>query len=34
MMETDETVKQKMKGSELKCPEPFDLLTENNFMRA
>lgn len=31
MMEAEETVKQKMKGSGRIFPEPFDLFTENNF---
>lgn len=31
MMEAEGTVKQKMKGPGQICPEPFDLLQENNF---
>lgn len=29
MIESCQSVKQKMKGSGQKCPEPFDLFTEN-----
>ena len=31
MIESCKRVKTKMKGSGQNCPEPFDLLTENNF---